>query len=469
MNISELSGRKVVLWGLGREGWSILRAIEERRAKPFVTVYSDAPLSPEDERGLAELSARSGIPCETASGPALRAVLDRAEVLVKSPGVSLYRAEIRDAVDGGLAVTSATSLWAAENLPGNIIVVTGTKGKSTTSLLLSKLLEHATAETGARVRLGGNIGTPLFDLPHDSRPGDYWVIELSSYQLADAVLTPHAVLILNLYPEHVDWHGTVERYYRDKLRALELAGPDTLVVRNALDARLCHAGLSHGRELLFNHPSGATVRDGAFFFGERRLFDTSALNLPGPQNLANACAALTVLAGLGFDPISAEEVFRRFVGLPHRLKVVAERSGVTFVDDSISTVPQSALAAFEAFRGRPVTALLGGFERAQDWDALAEGVCAAKLHAVVTLPDSGSKIASAIRRVEGAGTKPEIFEAANLEEAVQIAAQSTPKGGVVLLSPAAPSYGRFKNFEERGRKFAELALALKDAGPSPSL
>ena len=464
MNLQALSNRTVLLWGLGREGWSVLRALKRAGVRSRLVVFTDTPLSSEETSSLKAFAADAGGAIEVMAGAELPAALRKAEVIVKSPGVSRYRAEIQDALRRGVPVSSASSLWFAEweasrSRQGKLIVVSGTKGKSTTSLLIARLLQGL----GKSVRLGGNIGTSLLDLLEDEAPVDYWVVELSSYQISDSEIRPDIAVLLNLYPEHVDWHGTVEIYYRDKVSLLSRLDENAIAILNRKSSRLASLSLPRGRSVYFDDESGVHLRGTDFYQGEQFLFSSEETTLLGQHNLSNICAALTVLAVLGYDLMSSKAVLRNFQGLPHRLSFVAEKKGVRYINDSISTVPQSAVAAFAAFPEVWLTSILGGYERAQDWDELARGVLGAQVKVVLTLPDSGRKIADAIRRKVGDSTEaPQLIECSSLEEAVSAAAAKTPPGGVVLLSPAAPSYGHFKNFEERGERFGDLVQALPD-------
>lgn len=463
MNLQELNGKRVVLWGLGREGWSFLNAVHRRGVRPQLNILSDSEISAAERERIVSFSNTSGIPIPIFSGADSAAAFESAEILVKSPGVSLYRPEVVHAKARGVLVTSTTSLWAAERQGGRVIAVSGTKGKSTTSLLIAKLLEAA----GKTVCLGGNIGTPLLDLL--DRPGgvdsvpEFWVVELSSYQIADAELSPDIGVLLNLYPEHVDWHGTVERYYEDKLRLISLLGENSVLVRNGGNPRLEAAPRFAGEEVRFNTENGFRVQEGFFWEGSTRLFSIANVKLYGAHNLLNICAAMAVYRLCGLDPRTAQSTVENFSGLPHRLTFVAEKNSVLYIDDSISTVPQSAIAAFRAFPERWITAILGGFERAQDWDELADGICDNGVRFVITLPDCGPNIANALRRRLSSGdVSIPIIEAENLRDAVRFAAKETPGGGVVLLSPAAPSYGHFLNFEERGDRFQAFVNQLID-------
>ena len=469
MSLQDLEGRDVFLWGLGREGWSLLRALERNGIRPrTLKIYCDDPLVAEERNRVTESAPQLPVqflsPDVLDQTRTLESCLLSSEILVKSPGVSIYRPEIQLAKKQGIELLSTTTLWFRElrkrDRASKVVVVTGTKGKSTTSSLVAHLLRGA----GLSVLLGGNIGTPLLDLLERKDLPEYWVLELSSYQVMDARIESDYLILLNLYPEHVDWHGTVEQYYADKLSIIETAKESSTIMLNADSSRLMKLEIPRGKKSIFPDPQSIHQKEGHFFDGDRELFSSSCSKLLGPQNISNVCAALATLKALGLDPKQAGDSISTFSSLPHRLAFVVSKRCVDYINDSISTVPQSALAAYQAFAGRWITSLLGGYERAQDWEELARGVLAAKVDAVITLPDCGMKIAGALEKMRrGSPHFPLLVNAGSLSEAVSEAARITPAQGVVLLSPAAPSYGRFRNFEERGEEFERLVRALPES------
>lgn len=440
MRLADLEGRRVALWGLGREGRSTLRAIRRRLPELPLTVLDD------DEVDGAELEVSTVIGRE-----AVAAALPGFDVVVRSPGVSLYRPEIEAAHRRGVVFTSATRLWFAEHPAARTVCVTGTKGKSTTASLIA----HCLAAGGIAAELRGNIGRPLLD-PAEAEP-EVWVIELSSYQTADLEADPTVAVLLNLFPEHLDWHGDADTYYRDKLRLFAHQKNGVAVV-NGQDPGIKRWSDIFENVVYFNEGNGLHARGDFIHDGARRLLPVKEILLPGAHNLSNVCAALAALKTLGFDAADLAEHIASFRGLPHRLETLGERNGILYVDDSISTTPESAMAAIEAFPGRSVTVLLGGYDRGIAYEELAGFLVHREIHTVVTLPPSGRRIAAAVERARGEHTaRPYLVEAADLFTAVDLAGRLTPPGGVVLLSPAAPSYGAFRDFIERGEAFARAA------------
>jgi len=432
---------RIAILGTGREGRAVWRYL--RSVHPGIALTLIDEKSP-DSSFTRELTVDDSL----LVAPLEDAGLDAFDLLLRSPGISPYRAGIRRALDSGVIVTTPSNLWFATHRGQRSVCVTGTKGKSTTSALLA----HVLAACGFSVRLAGNIGKPLLEC--DDRGVDWWVIELSSYQLADLEAEPTLAVILNLSPEHLDWHGGFESYSRDKLRLAELAG-DRPVVSNAADPLLRSALATRIGVRWFNDVTGIHTAGRRLFDGNRELDVRPPEGLPGAHNLSNIAAVLTVAreVGVGLDTaIAAVSTFRP---LPHRLQQVGERSGVRYVNDSISSTPVATVAALESYAGQAVTLIVGGLDRGLDWTPCIQIIATVAPLAVIGLPDNGPRVVAAMRE---AGICPPLglHEVEDLGAAVALAGRITPAGAMVLLSPGAPSFPRFRDYRDRGRQFAAL-------------
>jgi len=445
MRAADIGTQRVAVWGLGREGRAAIVFLRERHPNLPLLVLDDA------EDGRAPESLGAGI--EFAFGlDRIASALANVDVIVKSPGVSLYRREIKAARASGTHVTSLLNLWFAERLDLRTVCVTGTKGKSTTASLIA----HILAKLGRRVALVGNIGVPITGI--GSVSADIAVIEVSSYQAADFDGQCDIAVLTSLYPEHIDWHLSVENYYRDKINLLNHSRR-RIIHRAAAEIVERFADGSPPRQDFFSdergiHCCGTEVLDGAAVIGQVRN-----PYLARPQNRSNLCAALAVAKSLDLDPAVALEAAGGFRGLPHRQQELGEVAGVLFVDDSISTIPESTLAALAVYAGRDITVILGGHDRGIDYGKLVEKAVTGAAKAVICLGDSGERIYSLARAVATRrhDVTCKLHRARSMEDAVAYARQVTPPGGVVLLSPAAPSYGHYRDYIERGRDFAAKA------------
>ncbi|MEV0722897.1 UDP-N-acetylmuramoyl-L-alanine--D-glutamate ligase [Micromonospora purpureochromogenes] len=441
MRLSDLRGRTVAVWGAGREGRAAVTAIAAHGPAGLVAVDDSANfLTLPWEGPLAEAAP-------LITGEAGFDRLAAADVVVRSPGVPNTHPWMVELRARAATITQGTALWMADHAE-RTIGVTGSKGKSTTSSLISHLL----AAVDRPNVFGGNIGVPTLDLPE----ADLYVLELSSYQCTDLTDSPRVAVVTALFPEHLDAHGGEAEYYRDKLNLLAY-GPRTVVV-NGADPRLAvelgdRAAVRAGRSDTANVANGP---DGTpwFHLGEQPLFPRAVLPLVGRHNEGNLCVALAVLDALDVDVVARKDTLAvavaEFQGLAHRLTEIADPSGLTFVDDTLATSPYAAMHAIDAYEGRPLTVIVGGTDRGLDYSPLAAHLAEREI-TVIGIPDSGPRIVEALAGLPAVRT--ELAE--DLVAAVALSRKLTPPGGVVLLSPAAPSYGRFRNFEHRSEVFAQ--------------
>ncbi|MGV8959591.1 MAG: UDP-N-acetylmuramoyl-L-alanine--D-glutamate ligase [Stenotrophomonas sp.] len=453
MRISQLEGKRVALWGWGREGRAAFHVLQQHAPSLALTLFcpaAEVAAAREETGGV--LMVRSD-----ASGAALAGF----EVVIKSPGISPYAEAARFAAAAGTRFIGGTSLWFGEHAADggvvrNSVCVTGTKGKSTTTSLLAHLLRAA----GHRTGLAGNIGLPLLEVLDPQPAPEYWALELSSYQTADVAHSgarPEVAVVLNIFPEHLDWHGSEQRYVHDKL-SLVSEGRPRIAVLNAADPHLRALSLPHSRVVWFNQPEGWHMVGEVVHRGTQAVFDTSDTPLPGRHNRGNLCAVLAAVEALGLDAVALAPAVQDFRPLPNRLQRLGERGGIVWINDSISTTPHATLAALECFRGQRIALLVGGHDRGLDWGDFVQHMA----HDVppveiVTMGANGPRIHALLTPLAEAG-RFGLHAAADLPQAVQLArAALGGQGGVVLLSPGAPSFGTYRDYVARGRHFAALA------------
>ena len=443
MRISELEGKRIAIWGYGREGRAALAALRWRLPSQPVTVFCN-----EAEAAMLATSEAPGLFIETEVTPEK---LSGFEIIIKSPGISPYSSPAADAALAGARFIGGTALWFAEHPYERTICVTGTKGKSTVTALIAHLLRAA----GRRTALAGNIGLPLLELLDVEPPPQFWVIELSSFQTGDAI-APEVAVVLNLLPEHLDWHGSEQRYFEDKLALLTRAGPRRAVL-NAADPRLL--ALSLPLNLIvswFNREDGWHLRDNDIYRGDLRVLDSRPLPLSGRHNLMNLCAALATVEVLGQDAIALAAKAQEFKPLPHRLQSLGVRDGVEFVNDSISTTPHASIAALDTFKGRRVAILVGGYDRGLDWGVFVERMAKNPPRAVITMGQNGPRIHELLTPLLPQG-KFALAAATRMRDAIRLGRELVDNDGVVLLSPGAPSFPRYTDYVQRGRHFSERA------------
>ena len=462
VQLSELENKKIAIWGYGREGRAALGALRWKLMRtPVAVICSEAEAKEVEQLGDATI--------RTYTEEVTADLLAQFDIVIKSPGISPYHSPVPEAKARGVVFTSGTALWYGENPDANDICVTGTKGKSTTAALIAFLLRAS----GARVGLAGNIGLPLLELLGAEPEPDCWVVELSSFQAGDT-LSPDVAVVLNLFPEHLDWHGSEERYIADKLALVTRAKPRHVVL-NAADTRLAAFGrssalagvgsehnaawgdLSSGSRVhWFNTRDGWHVLGYTLKRGEHEILDLKALSLVGTHNYGNLCAALAAIEALGLDAMPLAAKAPRFQPLPHRLQPLGRREGREYVNDSISTTPHASLAALDVYAGRRIAILVGGYDRGLDWSPFVARMVKDPPIAVVAMGQNGAQIMRDLIPATRGG-RFQVHYAMEMGEAVRLAEQSLGADGVVLMSPGAPSFPRYKDYIERGRHFAQMS------------
>jgi UDP-N-acetylmuramoylalanine--D-glutamate ligase len=343
-----------------------------------------------------------------------------------------------------------------------IIGITGSAGKTTTTTIVGEMLKGGPQP----VYVGGNIGVPLIDKVDSIEPDSWVVLELSSYQLETLGESPPIGAILNVTPNHLDRHPTFEHYRESKFNLLRFQAPADTAVLGADDpvasslATRCPGSVrwfSSTREVAigaYRRDDDLVVRDGA---GESVVGSARALRVPGSHNVLNVLAAATIARAAGVPPARIEDVANRFGGVEHRLEVVRQKDGVDYVNDSIATSPERAIAALRSFT-RPVVLIAGGRSKHLPIDDLATEITR-RCRAVVAIGEMADEIIEAIR-ARPDGSDVSILRGHSLSEAVLLASGIARRGDVVLLSPAGTSFDQFRDFEERGQRFKAAVAAL---------
>ena len=431
---SDLRGARAGVWGLGVEGTASLRKLTSIGVEPVLV---------DDHPPSAGLGGRPVL----ATGDGGLEALAACEVVVKTPGISRYRADLRQLEERGILVAGGLGLWLQEAPRDRVACITGTKGKSSTTAIAGHLLTRL----GYRCLAGGNLGQPPYDPSGARIDCDYWIIETSSYQATDLACSPPVVAVTALHPDHLDWHHGIDAYYRDKLSACSQPGADLTIANGDSDLLRDRASALGPRVEWIR----AGDDDGADWM--------QPLGLIGAHNRRNALIARACLAALGIPEASDECALRaaaaNFEHLASRLQVIGSVDGVTFVDDSLSTNVLPTLTAMDAFPGRRVALIAGGHDRGIDYSPLATGLAARDAPTMVlTLPDSGPRIQAAIE-ADG-GSPVAVTACADLDNAVQRGIRWARPDGVVLLSPAAPSFGHFRSYRDRGDAFARAMKRL---------
>ena len=379
------------------------------------------------------------------------------DMIVRSPIV--HPREIVAANDASILdkVTTNTNEFFKVCPTKNIIGVTGTKGKGTTSTLIARMLEA----TGKRVHLGGNIGIPPLELLKDAITSEDWVVlELANFQLIDLRYSPHISVCLMVEPEHQDWHDGVDEYYQAKSQMFVHQAPDDIAIFYA-DNEKSHtiASKSSGAKIPYFTVPGALVQDDTIIIDEQSICKTSDLLLLGEHNWQNVCAAITAVWQINRDAEAIRNTLLAFSGLPFRIELRAEKHKISYYNDSFATGPGATIAAVKAIP-QPKVMIIGGYDRGLGLHDLATAIIDPdnKVSKVLLIGASAGRMAEALRtrdfinyRISDSHTMPEI-----VAEATSLA----KPGEAVVLSPSFASFDMFKNFEDRGVKFNDAVESL---------
>jgi UDP-N-acetylmuramoylalanine--D-glutamate ligase len=455
-------GKRIALIGIGVSNTPILKILLECNPRSLLICDRKEDL-PEDivemARGRAEISVGDGY-----LEPLTEEEFD---YIIPSPGIRRDIPEIEEAKRRGARIETETRLFLSLCKSRKVIGVTGTAGKSTTTALIGEIL----SKSGMDVWVGGNIGKPLISAIDEIGEESVVVLELSSFQLQDIEESPNISVILNIFPNHLDYHKSMDEYIRAKERIFLYQGPEDISVFNG-DDPICMAISQRctSRKAFFSMCSD-DVEEGAFLKSglEGRIFvrhkgrdfpicDLDEIRLTGRHNVANVMAASFVSIALGARPEAIREAVYGFKGMEHRMEFVGEIDGVGFFNDSKATIPESTIAALSSFR-EPVVLIAGGYDKGVGFDGLGKEI-AARAVGLVLIGQTAGKIREAVLssdpKFEG-----RIRFAKDLREAVFLAFEmARPYKGIVLLSPACASFDMFSNYEERGKRFKEIIYKI---------
>jgi UDP-N-acetylmuramoylalanine--D-glutamate ligase len=455
MGAMELNGKRVLVVGLGKSGVASALFMKAHGAK--VTV-SDTK-SGDELRNEIPVLLDHGITVET-GGHGDRTFRGQ-DLIVVSPGVPVDAPPLVQARALGEAVIGEIEL-AAQFLPGPIVAITGSNGKTTTTTLVGEIMTAA----GFPALVGGNIGTPAISLAERARPDTVIVLEISSFQLETIqTFRPKVAVVLNVTPDHLDRHRTFEIYTEAKARVFENQQGSDFAVLNADDPTcVAMAGRTRAQVFWFSRQKevqqGAWVRDSNIVLrdgsGQREIMQVSEIPLKGAHNLENVLAAACAGKLMGCAPEKIREAVRDFKAVEHRLEFVATIRGVDYYNDSKATNVDATIKALESFPAN-IHLILGGKDKGSDYTVLND-LLRQRVKRVYTIGAAATKIESQIVSSKNGG--PEVVHAETLENAVRKGNALAEPGDVVLLAPACASFDQFKSYEHRGKVFKELVRAL---------
>lgn len=431
MQIKDLENKNIIIWGMGTEGIAVKNYLTKHKLAKNIYEYNDS----DGQNILEELAKKS-------------------DVVIRSPGVSIYKPEFAMLKKYGLEITSSSNIFLSEmkQRQTKVIGVSGSKGKT----LSVSMMYHMMKGMGLKVALGGNIGKALIELIDEEN--DYIIGEFSSYQASDIKNSPNIVMFTNLFSVHTDWHQGHEGYCRDKVH---LAHKADVAVVNSNNPELIKYTESLSNIVYYGKENGFYAKDKELFYQDEVVCNIDNLQINGNHNMENLAGVMTVIKTLGLDWRKALSFLPSFEQVAHRLQDVGVIDGVRFINDSISTAPEAAISAMKSFDDNMVI-ISGGTINQQDYTEYAKFIEAnPKVKIAITLFQCGSQIADSIRKYV---TRDDfvLIEAEKLSEAVDLAFKGIKlaKGNLVLFSPTAPSFGYYKNFMERGQDFINCVKKL---------
>ena len=455
-------GKRVVIIGLARQGKALAQFLSQKGVE---VVVSDQQSAEQLGPAIKELAAYE-LTYQLGSHPS--SLLEGTDVLFLSGGVPGDLPLAVEARKRGIELANDTQLF-LEACRAPVIGITGSAGKTTTTSLVGRMAEIAFAGSERRAWVGGNIGRPLLNDLDEIKSDDLVIIELSSFQLELMTMSPHIAAVLNLTPDHLDRHGSMEVYAAAKKRILaNQLKDDIAVVRHDDPLTWEMRSLVQGRMIAFgweqpvDEKESAYVRDGVLrlMYGdvEREICSVDKVALRGRHNLMNLLAASALASAAGLPIEAMSEAASDFQGVPHRLEFVRRVQGADWYNDSIATTPDRALAAVRAFV-EPKVLLAGGQDKDLLWETFAREVVRRVDH-LILFGEVAQKIEHYIKDAAKDDTKPTLVICEGLADAVQAAAEVAEEGDVVVLSPGGTSFDEFSNYEVRGEKFRALVEEL---------
>lgn len=440
----------VLILGYGREGRSVHRYFHQFHPQISISLADQNPtIKPE-----IQITGKLHL------GENYLQFLKQYDLIIRSPGISLQKPELQQALARGQTITSATQIFFQE-CPGITIGVTGSLGKSTTTSLIAALLSTQYSD----VRLVGNIGIPALDHLAGAHQNTFFAIELSSFQLEDLTISPKVAVLLNIVPEHLDRHQTFSAYLEAKANLVKHQKPEDWLIYNPQHRVLRQiVSQTPSRKIIFTlspHPQASCflMKNKIWVRKEKEiipLIRRQEIPLLGEGNSENIMAAVSVALLFRVPLQKIRQALKKFQPLEHRLEFVGRYRGIDFYNDSISTLPQSTIHALKALGSRVETLLLGGYDRGIDFSPLVHFLKNTQVNYLILFPTTGAKIWQIIKKQLPQNNWPQKYFVRSMKKAIKIAFQLTSPGKICLLSPASASFGLFQDYRDRGNQFKKF-------------
>jgi len=427
MLFSELKDKSIVVLGFAREGKDTFLALRKLFPEKVIAIADEKKVERPDKKA------------KIYSGDKYLKAVGHYEMVIKTPGIPLSK--VRPFLKRGARVTSQTEIF-FDNFRGKVIGVTGTKGKGTTASLIYHILNKG----GFSVELIGNIGRPVLQKLLKAKPSNIFVYELSSHQLQGLKKSPQITVFLNIFPDHLDYYQSFKEYQKAKESIVKYQRAGDWLIYNKDDRVVREmAKKSKARKIAFSLKNKSKLAS---------ILSRKEIPLKGDFNLLNVLAAVRVAEIFRVSKKDIALAIKGFRGLPHRLQYIGQYQGISFYNDSMSTLPETTIAALRALK-KVKTLIIGGSDKGSDYTNLAKAILRASLRTVIVFPGTGpviwQEVVSGAKKTKQKAPQP--FFANSMEEAVKVAFEETKKGEICLLSPASASFNLFKDYQERGELF----------------
>lgn len=463
MKINDLNNKSIIVVGLGKEGLANLNFLSKHFPGKKVAIADRLPVDKisDDVKKIIQ----NGFIDKIYLGPNYLDQIDQFDVILKSPGVDARQPQLAQFNQKeGKIMTSGTEIFMS-NCQGSIVGITGTKGKSTTTSVIYEVLK----EGGLNTYLIGNIGIPALNFLDKDSKNTIFVFEFSSHQLQPLRQSPYIAVLTNFYPEHLDYYKDLEEYKQAKINITRFQAKKDFLIYNQGEKileEIAHHTKAQQLPFSLNQLSGSVVfkHYDKLVYHSEEIINTKDVPLIGDFNLQNVMPA--IITGKIFN-IPTEKIrkgIKNFKPLPHRLEFVGKYQGISFYDDSISTIPQTVAAAIEALGDDVETLIAGGYDRGIDFSPLGQAMDRSKIKNLILFPTTGAQIWNCVCKNTDQNRRPKKFDINSMEEAVKIAYKVTSPEKICLLSPASTSFNLFKNFEDRGNQFKEYVIKLASQG-----
>ena len=442
--IEKLKNKHIAILGFGREGISSYNFIRKHLKNEKITIIDKVDKSNEDIfKGYKNVSF--------VSGDNYLENLNKYDLIIKTPGISLKDIDISKFKE---KITSQLELLLEVNRK-NIIGITGTKGKSTTSSLIYNVIK----DQGKDVYLAGNIGIPVLTEIDNYKDDTILVIEMSSHQLEFIETSPHIAIILNLFQDHLDHAGSLEHYHQNKMNIFKYQDSNDIAFYSSdndyLIQRMSEYNYKAKKyDVRFDYKdvgeNSIRIKDKKVYLGEELIYEDGERKLIGDHYLKDIMFVMGVAKILELDLLKAKESISNFGGLKYRMECIGKYDGITFYNDTIATIPEATISAIDALKNVD-SLIFGGMDRNIDYSYFIEYLKNSSISNFICMPTTGNTIGKELEKA-----KKNVFYVNTLEEAHEVAIKETKKDMICLLSPAAASYEFFKNFEEKGKRFEEI-------------